>query len=149
MKGLIVYPFGLCTVEPNRCNRRLAAAANRIIEMEGEQVVVVAHLLVEEPIERKDVIRHVVRDLRLDSLGMMKQAAEVFRSLAISEVIVVANPFLHLWECLWLARRAGFRPLYRPIGWVGFEPKSCQWYTRGPLRLTIHACQVILTSRRK
>jgi len=75
----------------------------------------------------------------LDSEEITSQATPLFLRHGITKVIPVANPFLHLFKCKKLIRRAGFVSLSRRVGWVGFYKNSLQWYTRGPIRLLAYA----------
>lgn len=153
MKGLVAFSFALGRKEPNPCNIRLTHAVSRIVGEEGEPVIVVPQWEIALTAPPSLTIPHVVREHRqageyLDSKEVMAQAAEVFRPLGITEVIPVANPFIHLLQCRILVRQFGFIPVKRKIGWIGFYHDSLQWWTRGPLETTFYSALVVVTGRR-
>lgn len=151
MKGMIVYSFASCAAEPNPCNIRLARAAERIIDTENERLCLVVQWEIWQAI-RTGLAAYIVQEHRegnyLDSEEVTAQAAEIFRSKGIKEVIPVAQPFLLLPKCRWLIRQAGFNPVRRRIGWIGFYHRSKQWWTRGPIRLLVYAALQLMTGRR-
>ncbi len=151
MKGLVAFSFGLGAVEPNPCNVRLAQAVQRIVSEESEPVVVVAQweialALNSLPLDYV-VKRHRREGAYLDSNEVMAQAAGIFRRHGVTEVIPVANPFLRLasTKCRAFVRKEGFTPLDRKVGWIGFYPESLQWWTRGPIHLTLYSALQLLT----
>jgi len=152
VKGLVAFSFALGENEPNPCNVRLARAVRHIVGTESEELVRVAQWEVARallPLPMARVVRgHRSNRAYLDSEEVMSQAAEVFRELGITEVIPVANPFLHLTKCRALVRKEGFIPLKRKIGWIGFYWKSIQWWTRDPFRFLLYAVLQKLTGWR-
>ena len=94
------------------------------------------------------VIHHSRPGAYLDSEEVMAQASLVFTARDVLKVIPVANPFLHLAKCRQLVAKAGFTPVRRKIGWIGFCPESIQWWTRGPIRLLAYAVIQKLFGRR-
>lgn len=151
MKGLVAFSFALGKEEPNPCNVRLAKAVERIVDTEKEPVVVVVQWEIAKALNWPTVFvveKHRRSGAYLDSEGVMAQAADIFQDYGITEVIPVANPFLHLTKCRALVRQHGFKSLKRKIGWIGFYKKSLQWYTRGPVRCFIYAVLQKFTGRR-
>jgi hypothetical protein len=150
-RGIVVFSFALSSEEPNRCNRRLARAAERIIAQElmltGKRPIVIAQWEVAAAmLFPPDLIvrEHHIPGKYLDSNEVMAQAAEFLRKLHVTEVIPVAQPFLQLGKCVSLTRKEGFRPLRRDIGWIGFYRKSIQWWTRNPILLVVGAVLQVL-----
>lgn len=153
MKGLLAFSFGLTDKEPNECNERLALAVRRIIEKESEGVVVVSQWGIALALKGLGVpIGLTVEKHRkgeyLDSNEVMAQAAAFFKENGIIEVIPVAQPFLHLFLCSRLIKKSGFKPVKRPVAWIGFCGESKQPWTRGPVRLLLYAVKRALTGRR-
>ena len=157
MKGLVAFSFALGEQETNPCNVRLARATLRIWAREDERVIVVSQWEIAKEIQSCGPgygipIDHVVEKHRegryLDSGEVMVQAAEVFRAYGVTEVIPVAQRGLHMMKCRKLVKAAGFTPVKRKIGRVGFYPEPLQWWTRGPIRLCIYAVLQQLTGRR-
>ena len=151
-KGLVAFSFGQRSREPSPCNRRLAEAVMQIVYKERGPVVVVSQwevsLALKPTIPVLTVKRHRQSGHYLDCVEVMAQAAPIFRERGITEVIPVGNPFLHLKRCEEVIREAGFTPVKRKIGWIDFDRKSSQWWTRGPLELFVYAVLQKLTGRK-
>ena len=142
---MIVYSFAWRRKEHSPCNIRLAKAAKRIAAATGEPVKIVAQKTTAAVLQELGASVLVVkkRSGYEGSEDLTGQAAEVFRAEGISEVIPVAQPFLQLTKCIQLVRKAGFKSpsfwkLCRMIGWIGFDRKSVQPWTRGPVRLVFY-----------
>lgn len=142
MKGLVAFSFGLRPTEPNLCNKRLARAVERIVRKERDLVVVVSQWEITMglgSIKPAHVVEKPPSGQYLDSDEVMRQASRIFRECGITEVIAVGQPFLHLWRCQELVREAGFIPVRRKIGWIGFCWESLQWWTRSPVHLFVYS----------
>jgi len=85
--------------------------------------------------------QHRISGLRLDPTEVTAQAAELFRHEGVKIVVPVAHPIFCLTESKGLLKQAGFEVLDMPelIGRIGFDPKSNDWWTRGPVRLLWYA----------
>jgi len=145
-RAIIAFSFALRNGrEPNPCNRRLARAVEEIVAQEsakGIPVVVVSQWEIALDLDHKRnnvvyvVSKHRNEGQYLDSEEVIAQAADmVFRPMGISDVIVVAHPFLHLNKCQMQLIKAGFNIVdrfktYFRIGWIGFDPESDQPWTR-------------------
>lgn len=74
----------------------------------------------------------------LDSQDVVNKAAELFHERGITDVIVVANRFLHLQAARKLVKQAGFNVLTKDfkVSRVGFDnsPLNLQWWCKGPVR---------------
>lgn len=153
--GMIVYAFAWRRNGDSPCNIKLARAAKRIAGRHDGPVVIhaqrtVARLLREMGVECE------VTDKRPGYEGSEEptdQAAESFQAKGITEVIPVANPFLHLWKCISLVRKKGFTtpPWWKLdfwIGWIGFDPLSEQPGTRGAIPLLYYTAKQVLTGYR-
>ena len=82
----------------------------------------------------------------LDSADVLGIAFEVFRHYGVTDVVVVANKFIHLQAARRSVRSAGFRVMKSKLPWVGFDPssKNLQWWTKGPVRFVAYlAIQVV------
>lgn len=154
-KGMIVYSFAWRKRGNSPCNVRLARAAKRIIKSHDKEVVVFAQRTTAAVLREIGVECHVTKKKPgyEGSEEPTRQAVELFRAKGITEVIVVANPFLHLFKCIQLVQKEGFKTLSfwelaEMIGWIGFDRKSEQPGTRGPLRLVYYTAKQILTGYR-
>ena len=147
---MIVYSFAWRRKEHSCCNIRLAKAAKRIALVSGSFRIVAQRTTaaVLQELGVKDVFVVKKRPGYEGSKDVTDQAAEVFRAEGITEVIPIAQPLLQLTKCIQLVRKAGFRTLSfwklcRMIGWIGFDRKSVQPWTRDPVRLVFHAFRQI------
>jgi hypothetical protein len=151
MKGLIAYSFSMRNGgkgDQGPCNARLAEVVKEIVQEEKELVIVVVQGEIAQsmtiPIAKATRMESMEPGKYLGSEGATMVAAEVFRSKGITEVIVVAQPFLHLIKCKSLVREAGFTVIDKKIGWIGFDPHSDQWYCKSPVHLLIYAVHQVL-----
>lgn len=142
--GIVAFSFALRDEgeEPNPCNVRLAEAVERIAALEQSPVIVaqweVARKLTADGIR---VIKAVESQegVYLDSEGVWTEARRVFRDAGVTSVIPVAQPFLQLQMVTRMIKRSGFKVTRRKIGWIGFDRKSTQPWTRGPIRTLLYA----------
>jgi hypothetical protein len=81
----------------------------------------------------------------LDTEAVWGAAKVAFEPFGITEVIPVAQPFLHLRKIKKLMERDGYTVVDRHVGHIGFDRKSSQWWTRGYLQLIIYAILQTLT----
>lgn len=158
-RGIVAWSFGSAKKEPNPCNVSLGIEAYRIMKEEekntGEDMVLVAQWEVAAALRKvigfsADYVveKHRQSGEYLDSREVMAQAAMIFRDHEITDVIPVANPFLHLFACRRLVRESGLTPLKRKVRWIGFYKDSLQWWTRGPMRCLAYAIIRKLWGRR-
>lgn len=152
--GVIGLSFALRTrkEEPNPCNMKLAREFERIVALEKAEGHNVFGVLQWEialaPIARKIrmynvkfvVERHRDGVSYLDTDEVLLQSKNVFNGLGgVDEVVIVANPWVHLRGARSRARRAyGFKVRIRRIRWIGFDKSSSQWWTRGPVQAFIY-----------
>jgi hypothetical protein len=149
--GLVAYSFALGKTEPNPKNILLAEEVERTVKEEtalGNEVAVVSQWEIAEALKIKPF--HVVRQKEdyLDSDMVTAEASEVFHQQGVTQVIVVANPFLHLWLCRSRVQKAGFEVIKKKIKKIGFYKDSLQWWTRGPIRLIFYLIRMKLTGKR-
>lgn len=150
----MAFSFGLRAEqhEPGPCNRRLAAAVERIVRTRSEPVVLVAQWEVARGLTTvtPDQVVGPAESAYLDSNQVWEAAAGTFRRHRVRAVVPVANPLLHRTKTARLIRQDGFTVVNEPIGWVGFDPSPLnrQWWTAGPLRLCFYALSQALTGRR-
>lgn len=144
---MLICSFARRAQEPSPCNLRLAETAERIIEVAGEDLVIVAQLevarkLVADGVETTHVVEPFLDGSYLDTDYVWIEARLYFEELGVEEVIIVANPFLHAFSIERMVRKDGFKICQKytqMLGRIGFDPESQQWWTRGPLRLLIYA----------
>lgn len=150
--GVVAFSFGRRATdqEPNPCNRRLAAAVDRLLADTTEPVVLVAQWEVARALPA-GLPAHVVEpgDGYLDTDRVWAGAVPVLERGGVERVVAVAQPLLHRAKAHRLIRRSGFQVEHRRTGWVGFDRSraNTQWWTRGPLRLALYAGRQALTGR--
>ena len=151
MRGMIVYSFAWRRNGHSPCNVRLAEATRRIIaESDGPFVIHAQRsvaIILEEMGIGCDSTRRIIGYEGSEEPN--RQGAELFRQIGITEVIPVANPFIHLIKCMGLVRAEGFKTpsfwrLVRMIGWIGFDRESVQPATRDPFRFMFYAAKQVL-----
>jgi hypothetical protein len=129
----------------------LARAAEKIAFLNKEPAIVVCQRTAAELLNELGDNLYVVKKKPgyEGSEEVTDQAAEIFHTQGITEVIPVAQPILHLWKCIRLVRKAGFKTpgfwkLAFQIGWIGFDKESVQPATTSLLGLLIYTVRQIL-----
>lgn len=156
--GIVALSFAKRAVEPNPVNIKLAEVADNFDEQAFQDdnpalmiaqwevalaLPYAAHLVVnQEDATKKD------RNGKpyLDSEDVLEKAFIEFRKYGITDVIVVANPFLHLQAAQAIVKKAGFTVVKYKVPWVGFDndQRSLQWWCKGPIRFIAYlAIQVV------
>lgn len=147
-RAVVAFSFGSRDErhEPNPCNQRLALAAERIINDELGNLLLISQWEVAEQLESDGLhVDHVIR-YPSDSgyLGSDEVWAQALTTLAkhgVNSVIPVVHPFLQMYKVRQLIRESGINVERRRIGWIGFDPSpdNTQWWTKGPVRLSAYA----------
>src|SRR3989344_5860315 len=155
--GVICLSFALRKgQEPNPCNMKLARETERVVALlraEGHDVMTVSQweidLVLGHPVDKLHIVRnHRVRGSYLDSDEVILQSMEAFDLAGgIDEVVIVANPFIHLQGARSKAKRFGLKVRKVFIRWIGFDKKSDQWQTRGPVRAFVYTVGRVLFGR--
>ncbi len=161
--GVIVLSFALrAGREPNPCNVRLSRATERVVRwmnQYGIQAVVIPQW--ETEIDLHIPVAHVVCKHRnpgsyLDSDEVILQAKEwaEVNEPDVKEWVIVANLWIHYQGAVAIARRYGLKIMRIPIltfvrliGWIGFDKKSDQWQTKGPIRAFVYTVGRVFFSR--
>lgn len=161
--GIVALSFAKRIVEPNPVNRRLAAITDSIddeLQSGGEMTMIVAQweIALALPVQPQRIVRP--EDARpkpdgstyLDSQDVLDKAFEIFRLYEITDVVVIANRFIHRRVVESMVRSAGFKVVKAKIPTVGFDSSSenLQWWCKGPVRMIIYSgIQVIGKIMRK
>ena len=145
--GIVALSFAKRVEEPNPVNIRLASITDDIIDdnqLDNNVVVVVAQweiarALIGQPdlvVNPEDATIKGNGKRYLDSQDVLDKAFEEFRLQSITDVIVVANNFIHRGVVESMVRKAGFNVLHEDIRSVGFDRSSenLQWWCKGPIR---------------
>lgn len=156
--GVIGLSFALrAGQEPNPCNVKLAWETERVVALlraEGHEVMTssqweIALRLDAELVNLICVVKkHQDGVSYLDSDEVILQSNEVFEAKGgVDEVVIVANPFIHLQGARSKAKGFGLKVRKVPIRWIGFDKKSDQWQTRGPVRAFVYTVGRVLFGR--
>jgi len=158
LKGLVVFSFGYRQNESNDpclSNIDLANAVTRIVREERGAVYVVAQHGVARILAQNGcsnliltVHRHRQEDQYLDSDEVMAQAAEALRQQGVTQVISVAQPWLHSFKCGRLVRQCGFQLVRYHVGLIRFDRQSQQWWTRSWYQLLWYTIKQIISGHR-
>jgi len=136
--------------EPGPVNKRLARAVTAIIDelnAGGEDVALVTQWEIAKQLTRDgEPVGFVVNEKfasttsgnqrYLSSSDILEVAYDLFRMTDVHDVVVVANPFIHLQVARKMVKSAGFTIMKAKLPWVGFDPskQNLQWWTKGPVR---------------
>lgn len=135
--------FGLrINNKPGLSNRDLATVVNilqidtglpSLVQWEFESLVLETPVFV--------VRKHRIKDEYLDSEEVIAQMARfLYENMPdVDTVVLVAHPFLHRYKCKKLFKFFGYKVETAKTGWVRFDKKSIQWYTRNPIYNFIYA----------
>lgn len=157
--AIVGFSFASGEKEPNPCNKRLAEEVIRIAKMKREQgfeVLIMAQWEISKALQETinykpsfTVFEHMEEGkYYLDSDEVARQTAAYLKKEKVKKVIIAANPFIHLFVCRRLFKKAGFIVLKEKIKWIGFYKNSLQWWTRGPVRLIVYIILAVLFGRR-
>jgi hypothetical protein len=141
--------------EPNPVNIKLANVVESIvddIEAFGDDTFVVAQWEIARQLEWDNRPAQLVVTLwdasikdggrrYLDSADVVRKAFTFFREQGITDVVIVANPFLHLSAVRKMVENAGFTVIRdHKVPPVGFDRSAdnLQWWCRGPFQLVAY-----------
>lgn len=152
---MVAFSFGLRAEEqePNPCNRRLAAAVQRLLDEATEPVLAVVSqwevALALPPGVAHTVVGPQAGRRYLDTERVWQAAVPTLHRADADRVIAVAQPLLHRVKAHRLIRQSGFTPVRARVGRIGFDASrdNTQWWTRGPVRLVVYAVLQTLTGR--
>lgn len=156
--GVIALSFALrAGREPNPRNEDLARETERVVKLlkgEGNEVLTSSQweiALCLNPIQINlicVVAKHRDGVSYLDSDEVIIQSMAAFKMLGgVDEVVIVANPFIHLQGARSKAKGFGLKVRNVAIHWIGFDKKSDQWQTRGPMRAFVYTVGRVLFGR--
>lgn len=143
-RPIIGFSFGYRKNNPGDSNRRLIDAVRetpdyfvRPLYLQYELAACI------NDIEERRQLRGVVYGPRiageyLNSDECADQFAEMLKRDGHKEVDVLAHPFIHRWYCARTMRKRGFSVGIIKTGWISFDKKNEQWWTRGPIRCVLY-----------
>jgi len=155
--GIVCFSFGLRAEpeEPNPSNWALAeAATNAYASYQGKgPIAMVSQWEVNKALVRMRAPFAVDRSVELnvdgsylDSKGVWEEAKAVFEQKSVTEVVIIAQPFLHLTSLKQMVKSDGYGVLNFKIPPILFDDsaKNTQPWTRSKLRLLIYAVRLKL-----
>lgn len=169
--GIVAFSYGKRAErnEPNPCNTLLGDATVSAIDMtkldyDHEPVVVVQweiskriyqsfsdnvwyRVYVHHAVTKKNATAKSDGRVYLDTADVWRVAKEIFEKAGVKEVVVIANPFLHLGAIKKMVRADGFTVIDWPMPTIGFDndPRQLQWWCKGRLRFIAYGIFVKLT----
>lgn len=140
--AIVAFSFGLRGLgEPGTTNKKLSNIVEKL-KRENPLTMIVSQWETAMCLSQKAhyvVEKHRTPGKYLDSEEVAEQAIEFLECIAPKnewKIIVVAIPFLHIQKCVKLF--PGFEVSAAKTGWIPFDRKSIQWWTRDPIRLVIY-----------
>lgn len=149
----MAYSFGGSPVHgPGPANRKLAiVVALRLAIGKGAILVVQDYLeaLLLTAEVRPDLVvrKHREEGKFLGTEEVTSQYAEFLRRLGVSEVLLIAHPFLHWRKCKKLLEAEGFSVKVVTTGKVPFDPFSEGWWARSRRNLFLYTLLQLATGR--
>lgn len=155
--GIVGLSFGKHAVEPNPINQKLAEDLDRQAKhmvfvdghFAGEKPVVIAQWEIAKASTYDDMTVVDQRDATnvdrggksyLDSQDVLNVAFAEWRAKRVTDVIVIAHPFLHKPAVEKMVRQAGFNVIKHRVPFPGFDnsPDALQWWCKGPIRFVAY-----------
>jgi len=148
--GIVALSFAKRAKEPNPVNKRISKITDDIndgLQSMGETVVLVAQWEIALALPKNSALVVTQNSatekggkLYLDSDDVLNMAYPAFKAANVTDVVVVANRFIHLGVVRAKVRKAGFRVIKVGIPAVGFDPSplNLQWWCKGPIRLVTY-----------
>ena len=153
--GIVGFAFGLREDEPNPSNIALAVKVEEAVvyvNFQDSMPIVVTQWEITKAIEApfNYVVDHSV-ELRqdgtyLDSSGVWKEAKAEFVREGVLQVIIIAQPFLHLPSLKKMVKDDGFEVIEFKVGPIPFDNSdlNTQPWTRSKIALAAYAAKSIL-----
>jgi hypothetical protein len=152
--GIVGFSFGLRAEpeEPNPSNLALSVAVRDAASVH-RNCVVVTQWEITKAIQQAGDGNIVTRSVELnedgsylDSEGVWEAAKAIFQPLGIREVIIVGQPFLHLWKLKQMVRADSYTVVDFTVGHIPFDnsEKNTQPWTRTRPATTIYAIKSVL-----
>lgn len=147
--GIVAFSFALREEEPNPCNIRLAKEVKKAVSRYPDALIVCqweVGIAVAEGGYLPVRIIGPFSGVYLDSETVWQGAMMDLWREGITDVIPIAQPFLHLTKVKRMIRKSGFNIVPWKVPWIGFDndPRNTQEWTKGPLRLLIYALKQLL-----
>lgn len=126
MFGIVAFSFGLREEEPSPCNVKLGEVVRRFNVASETAYVIVAQREVSLALQKYGIRPEVTvwpptDGSYLDSQAVWERARDYFRQINVTEVIIVAQPFLHLPSIKSMIERDGFTVVNRSSPSIGFD----------------------------
>jgi len=160
--GIVGFSFGLRDEEPNPSNMALAVKLQEItddLEIDGRVVIVVTQWEITKALKERfdgfDVdlsVEQHTDGTYLDSDDVWAAAKERFVYEGVTQVIIVAQPFLHLPKLKGMVTKDkdGYEVVDYEIGVIPFDNSdlNTQPWTRSKTALAIYAAKSLLGMKR-
>lgn len=153
--GVIGFAFGLRAIEPNPSNAALAVKLYEVVdfvEHSGSVAIAISQWEITKAVEAMfDFEVDLSVGLRadgtyLDSKGVWEVAKPEFVHEGVTQLIIVAQPFLHLPSLKKMVRDDGYEVFEYKIGEIPFDSSklNTQPWTRSKLSLATYAAKTLV-----
>ena len=146
-EAIVAYSFGGSVDRPGPSNIAFGNIINRLVdETQSQKYTVVVQDFIQFCVNEKPDL--VVGDGEYISTQRITSEFEIFlEEEGISNVLLIAHPFLHFVQCKRLLEKRGFAVQRVKTGWIPFDPDCENWWVRGPLHLLLYALLQIAFGR--
>lgn len=146
MRAIVTYSFGGSLNRPGPSNEALGKIIDGLTAG-TETFVVVVQDFIEDCVNRKPdlVVGEVAKYISTEEIT--DELVPFLRQKHVSEVLLVAHPFLHWVKCKKLLEESGFKVVRVRTGWVPFDPICENWWVRSPFHLLLYGVLQIVSGR--
>lgn len=134
---VLALSFGLRDNTSGTSNLQLATIVKEICHRYA--IPVIAQWEISDTCILADVIKagvvrgHRTKGKYLDTLEVLMQSIEICKRRGWKKAIIVAHPD-HLWRCVAIAKKLGFKAVVADTSFVEYDAKSIQPWTRSRMR---------------
>lgn len=148
---IVALSFGIRHDDPGLSNRDLARVVDSVQHNSDFESLLqweIADVVSRPPI--LVVRKHRISGKYLDSEEVITQMVDFLhrKKPKTDTVILIAQPFLHRHKCKKIFKSFGYKVEIPQTGWIRFDKRSLQWYTRGPVQSFVYAILQIFLGRR-
>lgn len=142
-RAIVAYSFGGNRGRPGKPNMVLASLVAQESKWSPDALILVQdHIAVALPlsgVEPDLVVKKHPQEKFFGTEEVTRQFTEFLRTFQVSQVFLVAHPFLHRYKCRRLLEQQGFEVEVVPTAWIPFDPYCKHWWVRSPFHLLAYA----------
>jgi hypothetical protein len=137
LQAIVAYSFGGSVGRPGPSNLAFGKIIDRLAA-KGEPVVVVVQDFIGSCVNRKPDLVVGEEGVYISTEDITEEIAPLLKKQNVSEVLLVAHPFLHWVKCKKLLEGHGFRVEVVKTGEVPFDPECENWWVRSASQLLLY-----------